>query len=811
MRKTHDYEYHYENEGVAGSCRIRIYEDGDRPIIVATQQREPQGPHRGSVLNAANIIAAHFIENGPLSEFHLSRELREESVRRQTLELIANAAPFVFVEEYLEPEHKLNFLWFDSYEIIGLVLGGKVQKQIGNPYRQPTSSEEVEALIGAYSFVCQADERFRSACEGLPFYAEHEGKPYCVLHYPGFNEKVYPFDDVINKKLQEGDFNFRGVWFPYARSFDADNDFKGPVDFSYATFNGVPDDDYQPTPHFTGDRFHSDVSFHQTKFCTGAVFSGVSFRGHVDFSEATFEEQADFAKVRFYKEADFSKADFVGEALFDEARFREGVKLEDTKFQDDAYFYDTVFHGDANDSVLDFSRTSFNQAADFSGVRFYAKKYVAFSHGDGEEDPKATFSGRADFGGATFRGDAYFTDIEFPEEAEFSGATFHGEAGFWDVAFRQNTDFYDTRFWRPAHFHETEFDGETNFIEAQFAEGNSGGFAEAKFADFVDFRHTRFGNVTFHLASFEEAWFWEAYFKTAEFREAKFNQDADFRSATFEVANFSEAVFSKDANFVGTTFQKGAKFSEAILTGRGRFFGTDTNRIFNSETLVDFQDARIHEPEQLTFHTVLLRPNWFVNTDARNFTFTNVSWYGLPGGPESSLEDEIRPLQARSVESTHRLLAKTCRELYANYEEKRDYPLASEFHYWSMDALRREGIRRFGFIRTLYWLMSGYGERPGQAFWVLVLIWAAFTGLYWLCGPESLRITPNFLHSAEHFWESAAHLWQAAVYSLSALARLNPNPRPDGGVFQLLVTLEGLLGPLQIALFALAVRRKVMR
>jgi hypothetical protein len=93
--------------------------------------------------------------------------------------------------------------------------------------------------------------------------------------------------------------------------------------------------------------------------------------------------------------------------------------------------------------------------------------------------------------------------------------------------------------------------------------------------------------------------------------------------------------------------------------------------MFRSEILVDFQDARVHEPEQLTFHTVLLRPNWFVNTDARDFTFTNVIWYGLPGGPEGSLQDEIRALQARSVESPHRLLANTCRELYTNYEEKR--------------------------------------------------------------------------------------------------------------------------------------------
>lgn len=270
-------------------------------------------------------------------------------------------------------------------------------------------------------------------------------------------------------------------------------------------------------------------------------------------------------------------------------------------------------------------------------------------------------------------------------------------------------------------------------------------------------------------------------------------------------------MFDGDVDFIETTFQNEAKFSETICTGRIRFLGTEANRLFNSETLVDFQDARVHDPEQLTFHTMLLRPNWFINMDARNFTFTNVIWYGLPGGPEGSLDDEIRALQDRSVGSPHRLLAKSCRELYTNYEEKHDYPLANEFHYWSMDTLRKEGWKKFGFIRTAYWAMSGYGERPVRAFWVLMALWGMFTIFYWLLGPETLKITPNFLSSAKQVWESLEHLWKAAVYSLSALARLNPNPRPDTGLFQLLVTLEGLLGPLQVALFALAVRRKVMR
>lgn len=48
--------------------------------------------------------------------------------------------------------------------------------------------------------------------------------------------------------------------------------------------------------------------------------------------------------------------------------------------------------------------------------------------------------------------------------------------------------------------------------------------------------------------------------------------------------------------------------------------------------------------------------------------------------------------------------------------------------------------------------------------------------------------------------------------SLAAITRLNSEPRPDApGLFQFLVTTEGIMGPLQIALFALAARRTVMR
>lgn len=143
-----------------------------------------------------------------------------------------------------------------------------------------------------------------------------------------------------------------------------------------------------------------------------------------------------------------------------------------------------------------------------------------------------------------------------------------------------------------------------------------------------------------------------------------------------------------------------------------------------------------------------------------------------------------------------------------NAEENRDYPTANEFHYWSMEAQRKEGWSRLGLIATLYWALSGYGERPRRALGVLAAIWFAFTMFYLLLANSA----PFWVFSATDLWQGLNYARQAAIYSLTALARLTPKPEPDElGWFQFLVTLEGLLGPLQIALLLLAVRRKVMR
>jgi len=83
----------------------------------------------------------------------------------------------------------------------------------------------------------------------------------------------------------------------------------------------------------------------------------------------------------------------------------------------------------------------------------------------------------------------------------------------------------------------------------------------------------------------------------------------------------------------------------------------------------------------------------------------------------------------------------------------------------------------------------------------ILLVFAVF---YLLAGVAEIRET-SFIGVLQGAWEEI-------VYSGAVMTRQNARLAPSEPVLlQSLVFLEGLLGPLQIALFALALRRKFMR
>src|SRR5438034_4882741 len=150
------------------------------------------------------------------------------------------------------------------------------------------------------AFVRGCEAQMRTACAGEPFYKTHEGKHYCVLHFPA-KEKSADFEKALQKKLENGDFDFRGVWFPDEVSFTR-FDFGAAASFNGATFSAA-------------------ANFNGATFSVGVYFSSATFRGRASFLSATFSADADFSSATFNADTDFSSATFNAKADFRSGTF----------------------------------------------------------------------------------------------------------------------------------------------------------------------------------------------------------------------------------------------------------------------------------------------------------------------------------------------------------------------------------------------------------------------------------------------------------------------------------------------------------
>lgn len=589
---------------------------------------------------------------------------------------------------------------------------------------EPESGEPTPAPTSEPGFVCDCEALMHSACAGLPFYDYHESKRYCVLHYPS-TEKDEDFYPAFIQKINAGDFDFRGVFFP-GLVYLSDHHFNHRAVFSFATFSEEAD--------FSRATFEEEAYFSKASFCAEVFFKEATFKAKADFFSVKFSAEANLGSVTFSGVADFSQAVFSGEADFSSARFHA-----------DGYFKKTEFVREAN-----FCRSNFETTADFESSKFNERVDVSEATIGDLEFYEATVGGEAEFTGAVL-GSANFIGAVLSKEARFHGATFEGDA------------FFST---------------------ARFSE-------------------------------------------TANFTFVTFTARGDFRSVTFRAdAIFCEAKFSKEANFSAAEFYRLADFSGAVFQDYVRFIGERWN-VFDRDSSLDFQYARIEKPEHVAFHTLALRPHWFVNVDARKFDFTNVRWL-------DSLHDGIESLITKRVPAPHRLLSIAYRQLALNAEENHRYDEASGFRYQAMSARRLEAWHGFAprrrwrysrrrfvlFLRAdilhwFYWLLSGYGERVFRAFVALAGIWLIFGWLYTQVGftQRGFQIaTENVvLPTSEDRTGKPLEFSRSLTYSLAVMSLQKPEPKPLTGTAQTLVLLETILGPVQGALLALAIRRKFMR
>jgi hypothetical protein len=151
--------------------------------------------------------------------------------------------------------------------------------------------------------------------------------------------------------------------------------------------------------------------------------------------------------------------------------------------------------------------------------------------------------------------------------------------------------------------------------------------------------------------------------------------------------------------------------------------------------------------------------------------------------------------------SAYPLVEGLYRKLKLNYENSGDHKNAGYFHYGEMEMHRLADRWRslpFSFC-SIYWVLSGYGERPLLALSWLVAFLAVFTGLLAWAG---LDLDPKHIPT---FGDSFFYLLQKVTLQRPTWAE------PVGFVGKLVAGLSVLLIPGQATLFLLALRNRLGR
>jgi uncharacterized protein YjbI with pentapeptide repeats len=284
----------------------------------------------------------------------------------------------------------------------------------------------------------------------------------------------------------------------------------------------------------------------------------------------------------------------------------------------------------------------------FPCSNFNERKFRAACVFDG-----AVFTRYADFMGATFTQDAYFSGATFTEGVNFIGATFALGAHFSGAMFTQIAEFTAATFTKVAYFRSASFTQDAYFDITTFTWN----------ADFIDTEFT----------------------KAAVFSSAMFAQDGDFSGATFtRVANFNSATFAQKVKFSGAKFLGPAEFRK---TG----FRQDLKLLPGpSFSLADFG-----QPEAVIFYKTHLGQALFHNCDVSKVTFSSVEW-GEREGKRMVFEEEVdleaaedlRPAKDSPDERDYGLIAELYQRLKKNYDERKDYWTAGDFHYGEMETKR---------------------------------------------------------------------------------------------------------------------------
>ncbi len=375
-----------------------------------------------------------------------------------------------------------------------------------------------------------------------------------------------------------------------------------------------------------------------------------------------------------------------------------------------------------------------------------------------------------------FGGDANFGNVTFDKEVRFDKAIFKKSVSFAHAWFKGRASFSEATFLKKASWLGAKFDQETTFLLAIFAE--YAGFTGITFNSLVNFQYATFKGEVGVGGTFNGK---------VNFRQVTFGGNAEFRG-----------TFSKEVSFYWSTFKAEADF-----------------RKISFHHTTDFSQCSIEKT--LLFVEVDLSYCSFLDCNIHNCQFTLCKWPRIRG--RIALYDE------KEKEPSYERIEELYRQLKRKYKEEHNEQEASRWHYFEKEMYRKKKWwRRFNpfSFSNLYWVSSGYGERPVRAGIILLLLFVSlvlssiYLGLVSSSGNPVYGVTALKGFSAVFESKFVPELEKIGILFYNtiqyALFFKTPFFKPETLSGDIVLTIfSKLLIPIQTALFIFALRNKFRR
>lgn len=380
------------------------------------------------------------------------------------------------------------------------------------------------------------------------------------------------------------------------------------------------------------------------------------------------------------------------------------------------------------------------------------------------------FSVKVDFSDAVFWGYIIFGnelyDINRENGKKVATPILKKGACFDNCLFKDELRFQGLNIEGSISFNHAVFEGSTFFLKSNCT--GEVEFNSATFKNHISFHHVFFNQINFNFAKFKD----EAHFSvmelglSADFSFTEFDKSVIFTELTVgknviksldvdqdykSVCKFIYTIFNEDASFSKVTFNTQVTFWNTIFTKRTIF---NQYTIFNDTS--EFWGVVLPKDEPFIFVEIDLSKTSFLDTNLEKITFRYVTWARetnkirkLLRGRSYVLWDEIRSVAENMDKSDESKIAENYRQLVINYESKRDYETAEQFHIGEMEMRRRKvsehsfyfwhQIRKYLNGYGMYWLSSRYGTSYTQAILVLLMLMSIFSFLFMFSGVKTSK------------------------------------------------------------------------